>query len=139
MNRLGTVVAVAPDLPCDDDSAGLSQYADTVVEAIGDRTDLVVVAQSAGAFTAPLVCERVPADLLVLVAGLIPSPGEAAEDWWANTGYQAEPGEWSGDEKAIFYHDVPEDIATGAMRRGRDQSDTPGREPWPPPENSVGR
>jgi pimeloyl-ACP methyl ester carboxylesterase len=25
---------VAPDLPCDDDSAGLSEYADTVIEAI---------------------------------------------------------------------------------------------------------
>lgn len=35
---------VAPDLPCDDDSAGLSEYADTVIEAIGERTDLVVVA-----------------------------------------------------------------------------------------------
>ena len=122
---------VAPDLPCDDDSAGLPQYADTVAGAIGDRADLVVVAQSAGAFTAPLVCERVPVDLLVLVAGLIPSPGETAEDWWANTGYQPEPGEWSGDEKATFYHDVPEDLAAEALRRGRDQSDTPTREPWP--------
>ena len=35
---------VAPDLPCNDDSAGLSKYADVVVEAIDDRTDLVVVA-----------------------------------------------------------------------------------------------
>ena len=122
---------VAPDLPCDDDSAGLPQYADTVVDAIGDRTDLVVVAQSAGAFTAPLVCERVPADLLVLVAGLIPSPGETPEDWWANTGYEPEPGEWSGDDKATYYHDVPEDLAAEALRRGRDQSDTPSREPWP--------
>lgn len=34
---------VAVDLPCDDESAGLSEYADTVVDAIGDRTDLVVV------------------------------------------------------------------------------------------------
>ena len=59
---------VAPDLPCDDDAAGLSEYADTVVDAIGDRTDLVVVAQSLGAFTAPIVCERVPVRLLVLVA-----------------------------------------------------------------------
>jgi len=50
---------VAPDLPCDDDSAGLSEYADAVVGAIGDRTGLVVVAQSLGAFTAPLVCDRV--------------------------------------------------------------------------------
>jgi alpha-beta hydrolase superfamily lysophospholipase len=35
---------VAMDLPCDDHSAGLSEYADTVVDAIGDRTELVVVA-----------------------------------------------------------------------------------------------
>ncbi len=46
--------AVAPDLPCDDDSAGLAEYADTVVHAVGDRTDLIVVAQSLGGFTAPL-------------------------------------------------------------------------------------
>ena len=47
---------VAVDLPCDDDSAGLSEYTDAVVTAIGDRTDLVVVGQSLGGFTAPLVC-----------------------------------------------------------------------------------
>jgi hypothetical protein len=44
---------VAPDLPCDDDSAALSDYADVVVDAIGDRTDLVVVAQSLAGLTAP--------------------------------------------------------------------------------------
>src|SRR5262245_5933384 len=81
---------VAPDLPCDDDRRGLSEYADTVLEVIGGRGDLVVVAQSAGAFTAPLVCERTPVELLVLVAGLVPAPGEAGRDWWANTGYEAE-------------------------------------------------
>ena len=37
---------LAPDLPCDDDSAGLAEYADTVVEAIGGRRGLVVAAQS---------------------------------------------------------------------------------------------
>jgi hypothetical protein len=50
--------AVAPDLPADDDSLGLDNYADAVVEAIGDRRDLVVVGQSFGAFTAPLVAVR---------------------------------------------------------------------------------
>jgi Family of unknown function (DUF6069) len=45
-----------PDLPCDDDSAGLIKYADTVVDAIGDTRDLTVVAQSLAGFTAPLVC-----------------------------------------------------------------------------------
>src|SRR5919204_4744059 len=73
---------VAPDLPCEDDSAGLSEYTNTVLGAIGDRADLVVVAQSSGAFTAPLVCARTKAELLVLVAGLVPAPGEAARDWW---------------------------------------------------------
>ena len=68
---------LAPDLPCDDDSAGLAEYADTVVNAIGGRRGLVVVAQSFGGFTAPLVADRVPVDMLVLVAGMIPAPGEA--------------------------------------------------------------
>ena len=78
---------VAPDLPADDESATLVDYADAVVEAVGDRKDLVVVGQSFGAFTAPLVAERLPADALVLVAGMIPSPGESPDEWWHNTGY----------------------------------------------------
>ena len=32
--------------------------------------------QSFGAFTAPLVADRLPTDVLVLVAGMIPSPGD---------------------------------------------------------------
>src|SRR5690606_34232082 len=32
---------VAPDLPCDDNAASLHDYADAVVEAIGDRRDLI--------------------------------------------------------------------------------------------------
>ena len=123
--------AVAPDLPCDDDSAGLWDYADTVADAVGDRRKLVVVAQSAGAFTAPLVCERVPVELLVLVAALVPKPGEAPRDWWTNTGYEPLPGEWSGDVRAIFYHDVPAELADEALRRTRAQSDTTAEAPWP--------
>jgi pimeloyl-ACP methyl ester carboxylesterase len=58
--------SVAPDLPCDDDSAGLPEYADTMAEAIGDRGDVVVVAQSFGGFTAPLMADRILVDTLVL-------------------------------------------------------------------------
>lgn len=125
---------VAVDLPCDDESAGLSDYADTVVEAIGERTELVVVAQSFGAFTAPLVCARVPAQLLVLLAGMVPLPGETGEEYWVNTGYEAATRErdWPGDSAiAVFYHDVPPDLAAEAMARERHQAATPGREPWP--------
>ena len=121
--------SVAPDLPCDDDTAGLSEYAETVLEAIGDRRELIVVAQSAGAFTAPLVCDRTPVELLVLVAGLIPLPGETARDWWTNTGYESSSD--GGDVVSTFYHDVPPGLAAEALERGRAQSDTPSEEPWP--------
>ena len=49
--------AIAVDLPGDDPKAGLKDYADRVVAAIGARGDLIVVAQSLGGFTAPLVCD----------------------------------------------------------------------------------
>jgi pimeloyl-ACP methyl ester carboxylesterase len=122
---------VAPDLPCDDDSAGLWDYADTVVEAVGDRSEVVVVAQSFGGFVAPLVCDRTRVELLALVAGLIPAPGEAPGDWWANTGYAPERGDWGDDVVEIFYHDVPPELVSEAVKRGRAQSDTPTNEPWP--------
>ena len=122
---------VAPDLPCEDDSAGLSEYADAVLDAVGDRSDLVVVAHSLGGFTAPLVCDRTAVELLVLVAAMIPSPGEPAGEWWANTGYEQEDREEYGDELATYFHDVPPELAAEALKRERDQSGTPMREPWP--------
>jgi pimeloyl-ACP methyl ester carboxylesterase len=39
---------VAPDLPCDDDAAGVRDDADAVVDAIGDRHEPVFVGQSYG-------------------------------------------------------------------------------------------
>jgi pimeloyl-ACP methyl ester carboxylesterase len=122
---------VAPDLPCEDDSAGLPEYAEAVTEAIGDRTDLVVVAQSLGAFTAPLVCDRAAVDLLVLVAPMIPTPGEAPADYWTNTGYQDEARESYDDEIALFYQDVPPELAAEALKRGRSQSEARMHEPSP--------
>jgi Alpha/beta hydrolase family len=125
---------VAPDLPAGDDSAGLSEYADTVVGAIGDHSDLVVVGQSLGGFTAALVCDRVRVDLLVLVAAMVPSPGETGMDWWANTGHDhaaAEAPDHGDDDIAVFLHDVPPELAAEALARSRNQSLTPMREPWP--------
>jgi len=121
---------VAVDLPCEDDAAGLADYADTVVDAVGERTGLVVVGQSLGGFTAPLVCARVPVDLLVLVAGMIPSPGESGDEFWTNSGYEAQAAP-PDDPIAAFLHDVPPDLAAEALRRGRDQSSTPMHERWP--------
>ena len=128
--RAGGHDVVAVDLPCDDESAGLTEYADTVVRAIGDRRDLVVVGQSLGGYTAPLVCARAPARLLVFVAGMVPAPGESAEEMFANTGYAQEEQEDNSD-LAIFYHDVPPELAAEAMAKGRNQAMKPWHEPWP--------
>jgi SAM-dependent methyltransferase len=125
---------VAVDLPCDDESAGLAAYTDTVVAAIGDRTDLIVVAQSFGGFTAPLVCARLPVELLVLVAAMIPAPGETASAWSTATGLDQtdrDDADYDGRELEIFYHDVPPALAAEALRHGRAQSWTPWKEPWP--------
>ena len=133
---------VAPDLPSDDDSAGMSEYADTVVDAIGDRTDLVVVAQSLGGFTAALVCERVPVTLLILVAAMVPLPGESPGEWWTNTGWEEARREKArrdgrsvdGDFDVLseFFHDVPPDVVAEAFARGeRMQSRAPFTKPWP--------
>jgi pimeloyl-ACP methyl ester carboxylesterase len=121
---------VAMDLPVEDDAAGLSEYADVVIDAIDGRRDLIVVAQSFGGYTAPIVCDRVAARLLVLVAGMIPAPGESADEMFANTGYEP-PRQRDSSDLAIFYHDVPPDLAKAALARGRKQSPTPGRQPWP--------
>jgi uncharacterized protein YdhG (YjbR/CyaY superfamily)/pimeloyl-ACP methyl ester carboxylesterase len=121
---------VTMDLPVDDDSAGLSAYADVVVDAIGDRDNLIVVAQSFGGYVAPIICDRVPAKLMVLVAAMVPAPGETADDMFNNTGYAPEKLDNSTD-LAVFYHDVDPALAAEAIAKGRRQSETPGKEPWP--------
>jgi pimeloyl-ACP methyl ester carboxylesterase len=132
---------VAPDLPADDDSALLTNYADAVVAAVGDRKDLVVVGQSFGGFTAPLVADRLEADALIFVAGMIPAPTETPDDWWVNTGYRAAVREQaardggltgSDDPYVCFYHDVPRALADEAMSKQRNHPSAAAmREPWP--------
>jgi hypothetical protein len=132
---------LAPDLPADDDSAVLDDYADSVIRIVGDREGLVVVGQSFGAFTAPLVAARLTTDVLVLVAGMIPSPGEAPKDWWDNTGYQravdeqaARDGGLTGnsDPYVVFYHDVPRKLAEEAISKERAHPSAAAMDaPWP--------
>jgi pimeloyl-ACP methyl ester carboxylesterase len=121
--------AIAVDLPAADERAGLTEYADVVVEAIGDRAPIVLVAQSMGGFTAPLVCERVPIELLILVNAMVPRPRETFNEWWTATGWADEVGEVDMDE--AFFHDVPADVKAAALAGEPPQSSTPLAEPWP--------
>jgi pimeloyl-ACP methyl ester carboxylesterase len=127
---------VAVDLPCDDDAAGLAEYVDTTMRAIGDRQDLVLVGHSMGGFTAPLVCEQVPVRLMVLIAAMVPVPGEPPGEWWENTGWHAARAAQlarDGDDspEATFLHDVSPELVTAVNEHVRDQSGTPFEKPWP--------
>jgi pimeloyl-ACP methyl ester carboxylesterase len=119
---------VAVDLPCDDDDAGLAEYAEVVVDAVGDRPEVILVAQSLGGFTAPLVCDRLPVELVVLVAAMTPRPGESPGEWWANTGHEF-PDPF--DPAIIFAHDLSAELAEESLRHVRQQSSTPFGKPWP--------
>ncbi|HXZ16192.1 MAG TPA: alpha/beta hydrolase [Roseiarcus sp.] len=137
--------AIAVDLPGDDESIGLNDYAGLVVRAIGDRTDVVLAAQSLGGFTAPLVCARAPVRALVFVNAMIPEPGETAGAWWANTGAEkarVAAAEASGygaefDLMTYFLHDVPAEVVSGGPPAQRPEAETVFGEPcrferWPP-------
>jgi pimeloyl-ACP methyl ester carboxylesterase len=168
--------AVAVDLPAGDDAAGLPEYLDAAVAAVtghagdagharhaGDAghaghagDDLVVVGQSMGGLTAPLVCRRLPVTRLVLVNAMIPAPGETGGAWWTNTGqeearraYDIEQGrdpDGPFDPLLYFFHDVPDDVTKEGMAGEPPQSGTPFEQPWPlaawpdvPTEVLVGR
>ncbi len=123
---------VAPDLPIEDDDASLLDNAQVVLDAIEathDDGELVVVGQSYGGYIAPIAAELAKAERLILVAAMIPQPGETADEMWEATRWHM-PRDESGPV-AVFYHDVDPALAAEAMSRGRRQSETTSREPWP--------
>ena len=101
----------------------------------------MLVAQSMGGLTAPLVCDRVQVELLVLVNGMVPRPGETGGEWWTVTGqgeaaagYLRElglPAEL--DDDGTYFHDVPADVVAAAMAQPLVQSGRPFEDPWPLP------
>jgi pimeloyl-ACP methyl ester carboxylesterase len=140
--RTGGCDAIAVGLPADDDSADLAAYRDRVIEEAADVTGpLILVAQSLGGFTAPLVADRRRTDLLVLVNAMVPVPGESGEQWWQNTGQSQAAAEYrqriglqrnTFDVIEDFFHDVPDDVKRVVLSTPEPrQSDTPFAEPWP--------
>ena len=144
--------ALAVELPAADESAGLPEYAAAVVEAVGRRRPLVLVAQSLGGFTAPLVCDELDVTLLVLLNAMIPAPGETAGEWWEATGQgeahaalAAQEGRTVAEDDFLsdFFHDVPADVVAEALERGGpEQTSTPFSSPppvtaWPPVRTRV--
>ena len=128
---------VAVDLPAADETAGLREYAAVVAEAIGARTDAIVVAQSMGAFIVPPAVRQI-----ILVAPMIPAPGETPGEWWESSGQvdaQRRADIKAGrdpdapfDPVTTFLHDLPPDGLEEALERGApEQADRPFADPWP--------
>ncbi len=130
---------VAVDLPAADESAGLREYADAAQDAMEGRGDAIVVAQSMAAFTAPLLPG---VRQFILVAPMIPAPGETPGEWWERSG-QVEARRRADlkagrdpdapfDVMATFFHDVPPEVTAEALSRGEPrQADRPFGDPWP--------
>jgi pimeloyl-ACP methyl ester carboxylesterase len=134
--------AIAVALPAGDETAGLEDYAEAILAAIGDREDVVLVAQSMGAFSAPIAARRTSVAALLLVAPMIPAPGESVDSWWSATGSAAarrvaerEAGrdpDAEFDPVSVFFHDVPDAVQEAAWARGEPrQADRACADPWP--------
>jgi Alpha/beta hydrolase family len=123
--------AIAVDLPGDDPAAGLPEYAHLVASAIGNRDNVVLVAQSLGGFTVPLVAAKVPVGSVVFVNAMIPCPGETPGAWWDNTRWAqarvaaAARGGYSTefDLAVYFLHDVPPEVAAAGEPYQRPEAD----------------
>lgn len=134
--------AVAPALPLDDDAATPSDHAAALTAAAPAGVEVVIVAQSLGAFAGSLVADRISASLLILLAPMIPAPGETAGEWWANTGHAAAiaatierhgpMGAWGPEAIAeIFLHDVDPEVAQANERYAGAPGSGMFGEPWP--------
>ncbi|MBS1846170.1 MAG: alpha/beta hydrolase [Actinobacteria bacterium] len=123
---------IAPPLPLDDAAATPSDHADAIVGALPDPAPqpLVVVGQSLGAYSATIAAARLYPSRLILLAPMIPAPGESAGNWWEGTGHDeviaplverlGRPSEWDEEALAeVFYHDVDEaTLAANAAYEG---------------------
>jgi pimeloyl-ACP methyl ester carboxylesterase len=128
--------AVAVDLPGDDESAGLPEYAELVHAAAYKRDDVVLVGQSLGGFTVPLVARDLvaagtPPRAIVLVNAMIPVPGETPGAWWDDVGHAearieaAKAGNWpvDFDLESHFLHDVDSVVVRAGERHQRPEAD----------------
>jgi len=128
--------AVAVDLPGDDLAAGLPEYAELATRACGDAAELLLVGQSLGGFTVPIVAARLVAEGrapvgIVLVNAMVPRPGETPGAWWEAVGQEqarveaARAGGWpeAFDLDTYFLHDVDPEIAAAGERHQRPEAD----------------
>lgn len=118
---------VTMDLPAADPTAGLPRYVGTVLAAVGDRRDLIVVGHSLGAFTAGQIPKYCPVSQLVYVNGMIPTPGETAGEWWDNTGHDVD----DSDVVATYMQLTPPEVVAAAQEHAAEGEAGAMKDPFP--------
>jgi pimeloyl-ACP methyl ester carboxylesterase len=111
--------------------ATFADHAEAIVVAAQPAEQITIVAQSMGAFSAPLTCDRLPVAELVLLNAMIPAPGETAGDWWANTGQadamrandlqEGRDPDAGFDAQTHFLHDLSPDVLAALTESGDEQ------------------
>lgn len=141
---------IVVDLPSDDPAAGVDEYTASVVDAVCDvREPLVLVGHSLGGLTIPLVAAKRDVALLVNLCALLPQPGLslggqrqlepdmmtiAWRESYLPQQQRLEDGTsaWPVDVAAdIFYHDCPEGLLPRALEALRPQGPRPMTETTP--------
>ena len=135
---------VAVRLPAGEDGAGLAEYADTIAAAMGDAREVVLVAQSMGAFSAPIAAAaaRDRVARIMLVAPMIPVPGETAGAFWEASGQdvaqralavaEGRDPDAPFDLHEMFLHDVPAEVAARLLEEGDSRDEGKSfADPWP--------
>jgi pimeloyl-ACP methyl ester carboxylesterase len=140
--------AVAMDLPTEDPSAGVEEYAATVLDALDAAVsstddDVVVVGHSLGGLTVPVVASRRPVSELIFLCALVPTPGHAWSasdlftDDWTKLGpnlvnHPDGSSSWPPDVAAeLFFHDCPPDLAASSAAKLRRQQWKIAQDPCP--------
>lgn len=136
--------ALAVEIAGDDPALGLPEYAAITDEAVGEHRDVVLVAQSMGGFTAPMIDKLDRVSRIIFLNAMIPLPGETPGEWFGAVGQQeafeaaavgdGRPTEFDVD--AVFLHDIPDEVRAGMVEADRDPAETPFGQPcafqcWP--------
>jgi pimeloyl-ACP methyl ester carboxylesterase len=111
--------------------ATIADQANAIVAAADASTEITLVAQSMGAFSAPLACDRLAVAELVLLNAMIPAPGETAGEWWVGTGQsdamrsndlrEGRDPDAGFDAQTYFLHDLPPGVLESLMSSGEEE------------------
>lgn len=136
--------AIPVEIDGADPALGLPEYAAITDNAIGEHRGVVLVAQSMGAFTPPMISQRDAVARLVLLNAMIPLPGESPGEWFEITGSgeaRRAANEAAGrsnefDLEEVFLHDIPGEVKVEMVEGDREPAETPFGQPctfeaWP--------